>query len=72
MTIKTSGYSNRVRLQKREQRCAEGKLRNERWRSLTLIQKLNELDDRLGCNGCGAVKQRRRINYQILYPSGTP
>ena len=41
-------------------KCKESQERQEQWESLTPLQQLDSLDERLG-RGVGAVKQRARI-----------
>lgn len=57
MPVKTNGYSNRGRLERKELKRLEGEERLLNWRSLTPMQQIAELDKRPG----ESKKQRARI-----------
>lgn len=44
---------------------AEGQERNEEWRSMTPLEQLKDLDNRLG-KGLGATRQRAKLGKAIL------
>lgn len=44
-------------MKSKNQKCEEGRVRNEEWRKLTAVQQLAELDRRLG-KDAGAKRQR--------------
>ena len=59
--------SGLTKKQRKAIRQSEASERQKVWSNMTLQQRLNDLDSRLG-KGIGAIKQRKRIQYAIDHP----